>query len=217
MIHRTPWFILFIAIFAPIAAHGQPLPVSFAAGVQLSTYGPGLTGSVHITPLFSASLDVNLLPLSNRTESIDGIVYDLDPEVVGAVLAANYHPLGTRFSIGLGFVLGGYTLNGTSVPLGSTITIGDQAYPSSAVGTLTGTFETQRPVVAFLIGWRGKGFNLGIGISPLNTTGSIEASGPIGRDSAFQEDVQQEIDNVLQEIERVPVLPYFRIGYQFGF
>ena len=178
--------------------------------------GPGITGSVYVTDNFSASLDLNILPLPDWRGIIDGVKYELSPTVRGGLMLLNYHPFATKFSLGVGMLFGGYTLDGQSTENNGTFSLGNQTYPASLVGTLTGTFESNRPTLALQIGWRGKGFNASFGISPFNTSANLTASGPAGSNPVFQNDVEEEIDRIKNEIERFPLLPYIRIGYQFS-
>ena len=209
--------LLLIGAFLTQEALSQARDIFFTGGPQISTLGVGVTGGVHLQEVFSLSVDLNFLPLSDRVEEIDGIDYELDPQVGGTVIMANFHPGGKGFSVGIGAMFGGYNLDGVSTDVGSSISIGDETYPSSAVGTLTGSFEVGGPSVALHLGWRGDGFNFGLGVFSYNRSASLDASGPVGNDPEFRANVDQEIDNILEELDVVPVIPYLRIGYQFGF
>ena len=202
-----------ILLIAP-AINAQDLTISL--GPQLSTFGIGLAGDVKISDTFGVSAELNFLPMGNYDAEIDDVEYAFDPNFRSFILMANYFPGGGRFGLGAGVMLGGYGLKGEYSEPNGQIDIGGTNYPSAALGTLTGDFEIGGPSLALQLGWRSAGFNFGLGVFTFNSSASIDASGPLGSDPTFRADVDREIEMAKDDLEVIPVIPYLRIGYQFG-
>lgn len=208
-----PILLQFLITYNAISQNKQ---ISYSIGPQVSTLGIGLTGTVLFNNTISISADYSFLPTKNRIEEIDNIIYDLNPSISGLVLMANYHPWGNSFSFGMGAMMGGYNLAAISTETGSNISIGNETYSSSDIGSLSGDFKVGGPSLAFHVGWRSKGFNFSLGVFTLASSASLDASGPLGNDPSVRANIDDEITGILTEIEVIPVIPYLRIGYQFG-
>lgn len=207
-------FCLLVAACAVPAAAAQESP--FSAGPQMTTLGVGAGASYFVTPRVSVSAEANFLPKSDVTTEIDGLEYASDVYVGGGLLLANFHPTGGKFSVGAGLFVGGYRLDGTVTPAGP-VEVGDRTYQPEEIGTLVGDFRVNGPVPVLMLGWRGPGFNLGVGV----TTGyasrfDLEATGPVADSAEFRENVERERQEIEDAVKGVPVIPYLRIGWQFS-
>ena len=66
------------------------------------------------------------------------------------------------------------------------------------------------------MGWRGSGFNFGLGLAFIKDTEvTLDATGPINSDTFFRSQINRELKDIRNELLYYAV-PIFRIGYQFG-
>ncbi len=207
--------LLLAALLMLPTAHAQTGARSL--GPQLSTLGVGLSGSYRLSRLLSVSAEANLLPTLSASYDVDGIDYDADAQVRGSLLLVNLHPFGGTFSVGGGLFFGGYELDATATPA-EPVEIGGDTYQPEEIGTLDGVFSARGPIPVVMLGWRGRGFNFGVGV----TTGyaakvELTASGPYASRPEVQESLEEERQDIEDQIREVPVLPYLRLGWQFGF
>lgn len=212
--YRLPLVLLAALLIAP-STWSQP--ARFSIGPQLTTLGVGVSGAYRISPRLSLSAEANLLPIGSQSAEIDGVDYDADVQVRGALLMANVHPGGGNFSLGAGLLIGGYGLDGTATPT-EPVEIGDDTYAPQEVGMLVGTFSVGGPRPTFLLGWRGRGFNFGLGATVgYASSVAFEVTGPAAARQDMRDSVEQQRQEIEDAIKKVPVLPYLRIGWQFGF
>ncbi|MEM6785716.1 MAG: hypothetical protein AAF624_18495 [Bacteroidota bacterium] len=82
---------------------------------------------------------------------------------------------------------------------------------------MMGDFALGGPSVLLEVARRGTGFNVSLGILiPASSSAAWTVTGVAATDPDFQDDEDQELEEIEDELQREPVLPYFRIGYQFG-
>ena len=211
---RRALLLPFALLFALMA---QAQPARFSIGPQLSTLGVGLSGSYRLHRNLSISAEASVLPLGTMEFEEDDLTYEGDGQARGGLILVNLHPGGGNFSIGAGLFVGGYELDGTATP-SEPVELGGQTYQPSEVGNVVGEFWARGPVPVFVLGWRGRGFNFGVGV----TTGydakvDLRVTGPAANRQDVRESVAREQQNIEDELKKVPVLPYLRIGWQFGF
>ncbi|NNE34531.1 MAG: hypothetical protein HKN13_04815 [Rhodothermales bacterium] len=211
--HR--FIILFVTIL--LVAADQSSAQSISVGPQLSLVGLGGSASVQINELVSVSGEFGFVPIGEMNFDADDIEYSIDPKVAGGLIGVNLHPFGNNFSIGAGIFFGGYSGDASSELLTGEIEIGEGIYDGTDVGTLVGELKLNGVSPAITLGMRGKGFNVGIGIA---FSGSpefgLDATGALRTDPGFQSDLDSEIESAQEDVEAVPFIPIFRIGYQFG-
>ena len=206
--------LLVLLCFAATGVNAQR--TSFSLGPEINGFGIGASGSARIGGYFSLSGEVGFMPLSIPDRSIEGIEYEIDPDVFGLMLAVNVHPLKNNLSIGAGLVFGKYIGKATTKDLSGTIEIGNGEFDLAQVGTVTGNFENSGTWPAVMIGFRGRGMNFGLGLAFIKDTEvELSASGPIRTDAFFQSQLEQERKRVRNELLYAAV-PIFRLGYQFG-
>jgi hypothetical protein len=161
-----------------------------------------------------------------RSATIEGIEYDMRPRFQNGVAVVDLHPFGSSFHLSGGMV---WNSNEGDVVarLTGPITIGGQTYQPSEVGSLTGvvSYEREYPLYAGL-GFAGRGrvslvFDLGVvfsGFPQVLLTSTTTLTGP-ARD-AFDQNVQQEIQEIQAEIESRRYLKYYPVvsfGVRVGF
>ncbi|MEL6445655.1 MAG: hypothetical protein AAFQ86_15610 [Bacteroidota bacterium] len=190
--------------------------VQVSVGPVFTLTGLGLSSNVRITSRFSASAEFSVLPFPGIDVEIEDLDYDLDPSAFSILLLGHYHPGAGNFAVGGGVMFGGYSLEGVATPTES-VEIGDETYAPNEVGRVLGDFSVGGPSVLLEVARRGAGFNVGLGVLiPATASADLTAEGPVADEPEFQADLEQELDEIEDELRRVPVLPYFRIGYQFG-
>jgi len=185
-------------------------------GPQISGFGIGASASARVGGYVSLSAELGFLPLSNLTSDVDDIDYVMDPEIFGAILGVHFHPFQGNISVGAGIVFGKYLLDVESEDSSGFVEIGDVEYSASDVGTMKGNFSLEGTWPAVMVGWRGKGFNFGLGIAFIEDPEiDISATGPIASDPVFRVELERETDDIRDEL-KIGILPLFRFGYQFG-
>ena len=211
-----------LAALAPARAQDAP-EVQLSAGPVLTATGLGAGGTARVTPRFSASAEVGGLPFGIGLDlgDIEEVDYTVDLTVWSLTLMGHVHPLGGGFALGGGLFLGGYGLDGTGTPEG-TVQIGDETYTAEEIGTAFAEFRIGGPAPVLEVGRRGRGVNVGVGVVlPVAVRVDVRFDGPLADDPAFQAALDAELQNIEDAIEEsdlifVDVLPFVRLGYQFG-
>lgn len=186
-------------------------------GPQVGSMGVGAAAMVKLGGSLSVSGEFGVLPISAIDLEESGIKYTADPDIRGGVLSINLHPLRNRFTLGVGVMLGGYALHAESESIAGTVEVGDEVYTVDDVGTLVGDFTLEGPGPVFSLGWRGNGFNFGLGVALIGATEvSLEATGRLSDDPEFRADLERERAQLEDDLD-FPFVPFLRLGWQFGF
>lgn len=213
---KSPFLLLIlITLFMlPSVTTGQVVGVYL--GPQVSGLGIGASAQAKFTQL-SVSGEFGFIPINSFTIDSDDIEYDVDTRLGGGLLMLNFHPGVAGIAIGAGVLVGGYSADGDAIELVGEVEIGDGMYQAVELGTLAGEIDFGGPAPAIMLGRRSGGFNLGVGVA---FTGSpkfnLNVTGPIADDPQFQADLEVERRNAQEELDRIPVLPMVRLGWQFG-
>ncbi len=185
-------------------------------GPQLSLLGPGISGEVKFGT-FSVSADIGWVPINSIAFEEDDIDFLINTDFFGAVAMVNFFPGGGNFSIGVGALIGGYKADGTADDLRGDIDIGNGTYDAADIGMLTVDLDYGGPAPVVMLGTRAGGFNIGIGVAIsgkpeylLGATGSIQNS------QSFQDDLIHEAADIVEELDKIPVIPLLRLGWMFG-
>lgn len=184
-------------------------------GPQVSTQGIGASAEVRFG-MISVSGEVGYLPVNSVTYEQNGNEFKLDVQPVSGLLLVNVFPAG-RFSLGAGVLAGGLMGNGEAQNLRGLIDVGDNSYPAASVGSLTADFEYGGVAPAVMLGLRSGGINVGLGVAFTGTPQyTLDATGSIRNDPDFAADLALDQSDVQDELDKIPVLPLLRIGWQFG-
>lgn len=186
----------------------------FSLGPQINGFGVGASVSYALSDLLSLSAELNFLPIGDFDVEIEDIDYNISPDISGAILGVQFHPFKNRLSIGVGVVLGKYSSTADTGQLTEPIEIGDSEFDPSEVGSLEGDFDMEGAWPALMIGWRGSGFNFGLGIA-FNDRPDIElvATGSVSGNPFFEGEVEKEIKRIREKFDAIGLI---RIGYQIG-
>lgn len=194
---------------------------SFEVGPQLTTLGVGVSATARLTGKIGISGGYNFFPFSSTEKAAFDNSVVVEPALQGGLLLLTFHPGGGRFAIGAGAQIGGASADAVISldPAGSaTISIGNGEYTAAEIGDFLGTFEygtSFQP--SAMIGWIGRGLNFAVGASLATPELTLSATGPIRNDPGFQADLEIETQEFDDSVGSVPVYPYVRIGWQFGF
>jgi len=169
--------------------------------------------------MFGASLEYHFTPFLPSID-VDGANHRItgDASVHGGTLMATWHPTGGSFAVGAGIMFGG--ANADLVleldPSGdATVDLGDHTYDAADVGTVRGDvdYDGVRPV--FALGLMGSRLNVVIGAAIVEPRASLFADGPLASDPVLQHDLDLEIEDLRDDLSKVPVYPYLRVGWRF--
>ncbi|GEM_PF-4246892 len=187
-----------------------------SVGPQVGSMGVGAAAMLKLGGFLSVSGEFGVLPIGAIDLEESGIRYTADPDIRGGVLSVNLHPLGNRFMLGVGVMLGGYALHAESESISGTVEVGDEVYTVDDVGTLMGDFTLEGPGPVFSLGWRGNGFNFGLGVALIGATEvALDATGRLSDDPQFRADLERERAQLEDDLD-FPVVPFFRLGWQLG-
>ena len=185
-------------------------------GGQIGSLGFGPSVEVDVGPV-SISADGNFIPLTSIAYEQSGTEYDMDAKTFSGLIMVNFAPGAGRFYIGAGVLLGGITGDGESRTLRGAVDVGDNRYAAGDIGQMKVDFEFSGPAPAAMIGLRGSGINFGLGVALTgNPKYTMTATGAIQSDPQFMFDLDEEINSVQEHLDKVPLYPLLRIGWQIG-
>jgi hypothetical protein len=152
-----------------------------------------------------------------------GIDYEFDVVWDSLSAGVDFHPLKSALRLSLGIMQNDNRLELFSRPTQS-VTIGNETYTPSQIGTLTGAMEFDDTATMAGIGWdwsRDKslfGMSLDIGVvdqgSPVVT---LRGNGTLLGDSDFEDDIAAEAIELANEAEDLDLVPFVSLGFQFRF
>jgi hypothetical protein len=149
------------------------------------------------------------------------IVYDVTLATPSATGTLDWHPGGSRFRFSGGVVYFAEDLEIEATPR-EDVSIGNQQYSPEEIGELIGNLGTDEVAPYFGIGWgdstrRGVSFQLDLGVAFHGTPDvTLRATGPIGTNPTFQQELNEEIADINDEIEQVRAYPVLSIGVGVG-
>ncbi len=207
-----------------VLAAAAPVQAQVGIGLRASTLGAG--GELSVRGKYLGLRVGGYYFTTNRNATIQGIDYALKPKLQNATAIVDLHPLGSAFHLSGGML---YNSNQGTVEaqLTGPITIGTTTYQPSDVGSLTGEVRYASKYAPYAgLGFSGRGrvsllFDVGVvfsGYPKVALTGTTNLTGQAK--AAFDQNVQQEIQNVQDDIESRSYLKYYPVvslGLRFGF
>lgn len=189
----------------------------FYVGPQVGVLGLGASAEVDVD-FVSLSAEVTWIPVNSVTYEQNGVEYRMDASTVSGLFLVNAAPAGGRFTIGVGILVGGIKGDGEARRLAGSIDVGDNSYPASSIGNMEVELDFGGVAPAAMIGLRKAGFNVGVGLALTGKpTYTMRATGAIANDPQFQADLDVDIADVQDELDKVPFMPLLRFGWQIGF
>lgn len=158
-------------------------------------------------------------------DTYSGIYYEAELELFSTMLLLDFFPLSNNFRISGGMMLNKNELIVTGTAEDGTYNIGGVTYPSSLVGSVTGTmdFNTVSPYVGFGYGglltesgdWH---FFMDIGILYQGSPNlSYTATGPLANNPTFQADLEREKQELEEDIDEFEYYPVISMGIMYQF
>jgi hypothetical protein len=204
-----------------LLAFSEPAAAQWSLGPQVG--GLGVGGSITKKTLFgflSVSEEFSFAPVGTTNLTLRGVEYVLEPKVSGSLLFLNLHPFRGSFALGAGFLVGGYSADAATPDAVRAYVLGDQTYLVEDYGALTGTMKLKGPVPAFMMGWRGSGFNFGVGVALTEPDVELSAAGALATDPAFLADMEKERQQLLNALQveflGLRGIPLVRLGWELG-
>ena len=200
----------------PTRAHAQLVGVSGEFG----TLGLGARAAVTLGSQFRLRAGGNFQPFRIGVNASD-IVYDVTLATPSATGTLDWHPGGTRFRFSGGVVYFAEDLELEATPK-EDVSIGMQEYSPEEIDTLIGNLGTEEVAPYFGIGWgdstrRGVSFQVEFGFAFHGTPDvTLRATGPVGSSPGFQADLNEEVADINEEVERVTAYPVISIGVGVG-
>jgi hypothetical protein len=152
-----------------------------------------------------------------------GIDYEFDVVWDSLSAGVDFHPLKSALRLSLGIMQNDNRLELFSRPTQS-VTIGNDTYTPSQIGTLTGAMEFDDTATMAGIGWdwsRDKslfGMSLDLGVvdqgSPVVT---LRGNGTLLGNPTFEQDIAAEAIELANEAEDLDLVPFVSLGFQFRF
>lgn len=217
MSHSLKTLLLLGAMLIP----ADPALAQWSFGPQVG--GMGVGGSVTRKTLFrfaSVSGEYSFAPVGTTNVTLEGVRYTLEPSVAGGLAMVNLHPFRSAFSLGAGYLFGGYQADAMTPEDEGAFVLNGNTYTSDQYGDLSGRLEITGPTLAFMAGWRGAGFNFGIGVALTEPIVTLAADGARASEPEFQaalEMERQDLERALQfDLFGLQGIPLVRLGWELG-
>jgi len=202
-----------------------PPKIGITIGAKITTLGGGLEVGKSIGPRLGARIGLNYLKVGSDVD-FSNINYSLDLKLTSVPILLDLFLLGP-FRASAGLV---YNKNELSLALDPTtaITVGNQLFQASDIGTISGTVGFAKKVAPYLgvgIGGRGKiGFVMELGAMfpgdiAVTYTGTTSPTAPAAVATAFQQQVQVERTQIEADVNDkswAKVWPVLGIGLQIS-
>jgi hypothetical protein len=210
-----------------IPAQPAPAPVTddargVSAAPHISTLGFGHDFSYRINETAGVRISGNYFRLSRDTD-IDGVNYKAEGELKSVGALADLYPFGGGFHVTGGVYLNMNEGKLTGTPT-SSVTIGNNVYTPSQIGTLNGAAEFNRVAPYLGLGWKGTalhpnlmfGADLGV-MYQGEAKVSLSSSGGTASSAAYAADLERERKNIEDELSKYRFFPVatISVGYKF--
>ena len=199
-------FIAFTTSTTPISAE------TFELGLGMTSLGVTVEGSYKVSDKLSYRGLYSLGLNRSFDETQDGIDYNIEGELGGFALLADYRPFGGGFVVG-----GGLFSSNTSVDLNATVT--NQTFGNSAnqTGTLAGKAEFSKSIAPMLT----IGYQSTLGLLDIRANiGAILAGGiqlSATSDTIAQADIDLELADTESEVNQYNFFPFFGLSVSYAF
>lgn len=210
------WTVVLIGLSTALPASAQDM----GGSIEIGTLGLGARFAVTLGPQVVLRTGAGFEPFSLRADESD-VVYDLDVPNPSFSTLLDWHPGARAFRLSGGIYYFTDDVKAKATP-DRPVEIGDHEYDGSQIGTLIGDLGTRRfaPYVGIGVGNStrlGTTFALDLGLAFHGTPDvHLRATGPIRDDPTFQADLDQELQEVNDDIERFKAYPVLTLGIGFG-
>lgn len=207
----------------PAALNSTPLPNGLFVSPTISTLGIGLEAGIRFNDTFGARLGGNWLS-ANFDRTINDVDYDADATLTSFGTLVDYHPFqgGFRLSGGIRFNFNKADLTGV---LNNDVTIGDQDFAASDVGTLDGDvkFRTLAPYLglgygaSLLEGALTIGFDLGVMYQGRADVDLDADGGALEGNAVLEDNLALEEDDIEDDLEDFVLYPVVGLALIYRF
>ncbi|GAB4346598.1 MAG: hypothetical protein Kow0089_24010 [Desulfobulbaceae bacterium] len=196
----------------------------FGVGAKISSLGVG--GDVVASVADSLNLRLGLQGFTyDYDDTYSDIDYEADLDLFTGLLLTDWFPFGNNFRISAGVAANGNEVTVTGKPRNSTFNIGGVTYPSSQVGSLTGTIDFNSVAPYLGVGYGGSfadsdnwSFFLDIGVLFQGSPDvSYSANGPLASDPTFQARLEQERKELEDDLDEYEYYPVISMGLTWKF
>ena len=206
----------------------QPItPVTSPEGLfvspTVSTLGLGIDAGWRANETFGIRLGGNWLSV-NFDRTIDDVDYDAEANLTSIGTLIDYHPFqgGFRLTGGLRFNFNNADLTGTPT---SDVTIGDETFAASDVGTVEGdvTFQTFAPYLGLgygatlLEGALTIGFDAGLMYQGRADVELDAEGGALEGNTVLEDNLAIEEENIEDDLEDYVVYPVIGLAFSYRF
>ena len=208
--------LLLVGSHVPALLQAQLVGVS----AEFGTLGLGARAAFTLGSQFRLRVGGAFQPFRIGVNASD-IVYDVTLATPSATGTLDWHPGGTRFRFSGGVVYFAEDLELEATPK-EDVSIGNQEYSPEEIGELIGNLGTEEVAPYFGIGWgdstrEGVSFQIDFGVAFHGTPDvTLRATGPAGSQPGFQDDLNEEIVDINDEIERFRAYPVLSVGVGVG-
>ena len=194
-----------------------------SVGAKVGTLGVGPEITFYLRPEVNLRASFNVLNW-NTTRTIDDIDYEVKFDYTSALALVDWFPFSARsfhVTVGAAYLDGGIDLAET--PTGP-VTLGNNTYAASDVGTITSSFtpDSLAPYIGIGFGnpvrpdqaWS---FSFDLGVFVQNADVVIEADSPLSGDAQFEADLEIERTSIEEDLDQFNVYPVitFTVAYHF--
>lgn len=213
----------FAAAVLATPAAAQDRATSLGVGVSGGTLGVGPEINFR-GETFGVRGSATFLGYGRDVES-DGVDYEGDLKLRSFGGSVDFYPGGGGFRLSPGVRVSRNRVELRAAPSATTtVEIGDVTYTGAQIGVLTGEVRPKRLAPTLTIGYgsgRGSGVYFGIdaGVMYQGTpkVRSLQASGPISTNAAFQAELARERGEIEDEIDNFKFYPILQLGLGFRF
>lgn len=214
------WIPVAVLLGFAIPAHVQ---AQFGIGVRASTLGIGAEVSYRPSDRFGVRGGFNYFQLTKDSD-VQGIAYEVTPHLENGTAIVDFFPLGGSFHVSAG-VLFNHNEGRLVARLTEDVTIGNDTYTPSQVGSLAGVVDFKKTAPYAGIGFSGQGrvsflFDLGVGFTGTpraNLTGTTNLVGQ--QKTEFDANVLSEQTQLRADIADKSYLKYhpvLSLGLRIG-
>jgi len=214
------------AAFLAVSASARPAlsQNGVAAGPHVSTLGPGADVSVRLNNWLVLRGEGNYLPFT-YDGTYSSVPYSIDVEFASVGGAFDLHPFGNGFLISGGVFWNGNQANATSTPA-TNVTIGDQTFTPSQIGTLNGEVRYNRVAPFMGLGYDSTHYTEGpfsftfrAGVyymgDPKVTLGA--SGGSLSSSATVQTELAKEQRILEDDLDLTRFFPVVTLGFRYRF
>lgn len=195
---------------------------SIGVGLKGGTLGAGVELSYPVSSMLTLGIGINKFSTS-RTDTTDGIDYDVDLNLQTISLLANFHPFAGSFRLTAGAMINNNELKMKADP-NATYDIGNTTYTAAEVGSLKAAVDFNKFAPYAGLGWgtssdSGIGFTLDIGVL-MQGKPNVDLSakgGTLSSDPTFQAELAKEEANAEDDIKGFTMYPVISAGIDIRF